>query len=114
MARGGYREKAGGISTWKHGKTKTIRVPILLVDQVLEIARALDNGQKLVPLSQQSKDTSDADTESKVLNLSGVKLRADRDGIVVRLEDLVRAGYKIYPERLAMSLEPVLRVSLGG
>ncbi|MBD2773179.1 hypothetical protein [Iningainema tapete] len=28
--------------TWKHGKTKTIRVPITLADQILEYARAID------------------------------------------------------------------------
>lgn len=29
---------------WKHGQTRTIRVPITLADQVLTIARQLDDG----------------------------------------------------------------------
>jgi hypothetical protein len=30
--------------TWKHGKTKTIRVPIALADQILEYGYQLDGG----------------------------------------------------------------------
>ncbi|MFN6485981.1 MULTISPECIES: hypothetical protein [unclassified Nostoc] len=29
--------------TWNHGKTKTIRVPIVLEDQILDYARAVDS-----------------------------------------------------------------------
>lgn len=42
MPRGGSRLGAGGQFKWNHGKTKTIRVPESLVDQVLEYARKLD------------------------------------------------------------------------
>jgi hypothetical protein len=31
-------------TTWKHGKTKTIRVPIVLADQILEYGYQLDGG----------------------------------------------------------------------
>ena len=34
--------------TWKHGKTKTIRVPIALADQILEYGYQLD-GSKVPP-----------------------------------------------------------------
>jgi len=32
-------------SAWKHGKTKTIRVPIALADQILEYGYQLDSGK---------------------------------------------------------------------
>jgi len=31
--------------SWNYGRTRTIRVPIALADQVLEIARAIDEGR---------------------------------------------------------------------
>ena len=39
MPRGGRREGAGGRFKWNHGKTKTIRVPIELADEILEYAQ---------------------------------------------------------------------------
>jgi hypothetical protein len=30
---------------WKHGATKTIRVPVILADRILELAKALDSGE---------------------------------------------------------------------
>ena len=30
------------LSTWKHGKTKTIRVPIVLAEQIFEYAKKID------------------------------------------------------------------------
>jgi chromosome segregation ATPase len=45
---------------WKHGQTRTIRVPIILADATLEYARQLDNGVK-------SHDTSDLGEQVKGL-----------------------------------------------
>jgi len=45
MGRGGYRQGAGRKAGWKHGATQTIRVPIALREQLLEIVRQLDNGE---------------------------------------------------------------------
>ena len=36
-------------AVWKHGTTKTIRVPIALAEAVLEYARILDNGEAIAP-----------------------------------------------------------------
>lgn len=36
-------------STWRHGKTKVIRVPEALVPQILEYARALDTTSRTNP-----------------------------------------------------------------
>lgn len=44
MSRGGLRSTSWK-ATWKHGATKTIRVPVALADRVLEITRRLDEGQ---------------------------------------------------------------------
>jgi hypothetical protein len=46
MARGGYRWD--GNSNWNSGKTGTIRVPLTLHKQVLELAHALDNGYEVI------------------------------------------------------------------
>jgi hypothetical protein len=95
MARGGRREGAGGQFKWKHGKTKTIRVPEVLADQILEFAKKLDEGI----------NTIDYDTRSKVLDLSGISLRQHNGIIAVHLEDLVKAGYEILPERVSQLVE---------
>jgi hypothetical protein len=51
MAHGGKRERSGCKSTWQSGckstETKLIRVPILIAEQVLEIAHRLDAGETI-------------------------------------------------------------------
>jgi len=42
-------------STWKSGKTRTVRVPVVLAEQVVHLARMLDNGIELTSL-----DTSES------------------------------------------------------
>lgn len=44
MARGGKREGAGRKGTWKSGATKTVKLPIVLIDAILAYARKLDGG----------------------------------------------------------------------
>ena len=90
MPRGGKREGAGGKPKWKHGKTKTIRVPEELADQVLALARELDDNGFLEP-----------DTHSKTLDLSGVSTFVSGGKIAVYLSDLVLKGYEIRPLKLA-------------
>jgi hypothetical protein len=90
MPRGGKRPGAGGKPTWKHGKTKVIRVPIALADEILEYARKLDTG-----------DITDSDTGSKVVDLSGITVPEIRGRKFVFLSDLLRAGYEIHPLRCA-------------
>ena len=52
--RGGYRENAGRKSGWNHRDTCTIRIPKTFACELVELARRLDNGEKI-----------DIDTESK-------------------------------------------------
>ena len=47
MSRGGARQNSGPDPKWRHGKTQTIRVPIALADQILAMAKKLDEGQPL-------------------------------------------------------------------
>jgi hypothetical protein len=90
MSRGGKREGAGGKPTWKNGKTKTIRVPVVLAEEILRIARELDE-----------KGVIEHDTESKVLDLSGITVPEIRGKRFVFLSDLVRSGYEVYPLKWA-------------
>lgn len=45
MGRGGYRRQAGRKAGWRHGTTQTIRVPIALTEEILEIGKQLDRGE---------------------------------------------------------------------
>lgn len=101
MPRGGRRDGAGGASTWNHGKTKTIRVPIALADQLLEVARDMDKG-KVITANSSVIETV---TESKVIDLSGVRVTHLNGEIAIRLEDLVKLGYKLLPLTLAQMVE---------
>ncbi|MBP5976485.1 hypothetical protein HW132_28090 [Brasilonema sp. CT11] len=40
------RGKRGPAPSWKLGRTRAIRVPIVLADALLELARQIDNGEK--------------------------------------------------------------------
>lgn len=95
MPRGGKREGAGGRPSWRNGRTKPVRVPVALAEKILEIARILDEEGLAEP---------EAETESRVIDLTGVSVLSSKNGPVVRLADLVRIGYQIKPERLARSL----------
>ncbi len=90
MPRGGYRLGAGGKPTWKHGKTKTIRVPITLADEILTIARTLDE-----------EGIIEHETKSKVIDLSGIIIPEIRGRRFVFLSDLVKAGYEVQPLKWA-------------
>lgn len=90
MPRGGRREGAGGKPTWKNGKTKTIRVPVALADQIIEIARELDENGFLEPV-----------TASKFVDFSGVSISKVDGRLAVFLSDLVMSGFEIKPDRLA-------------
>ncbi|EAZ87943.1 hypothetical protein [Crocosphaera chwakensis] len=102
MSRGGKREGAGNKFKWKHGKTKTIRVPVELADQLLELAKKLDEGETVISQSE-IKETAniDYDTESKVIDLTGISLVSVSGQVGVRLSDLMLKGYQIEPSRLA-------------
>jgi hypothetical protein len=47
--RGGARPGAGGGCRWKHGRTKLVRLPVALVDKILEVARYMDQNEGRLP-----------------------------------------------------------------
>jgi hypothetical protein len=99
MPRGGRREGAGSKPTWKHGKTKTVRVPEALADKILGIAKVLDDTESI-----DLQDLGYAPEEVKVIDLTGVAIHAHTHGAFVYLSDLIRIGYTIKPERLVRNL----------
>lgn len=44
--RGGFRQGAGRKAVWQDPETQTIRVPVAIKDQLLDIGRGLDQGQE--------------------------------------------------------------------
>lgn len=93
MSRGGARSGAGAKSKWKHGKTKTIRVPELLADSVLEYAKTLDSSISLEFLSN-------SESAKTCLNLAGVSIHRLHGKSFVFIEDLIKLGYDIKPLKL--------------
>lgn len=49
--RGGARPGAGGGCRWKHGRTKLVRLPVALLDEILEVARYMDQNEGQLPPS---------------------------------------------------------------
>lgn len=91
MTRGGYRKNAGSKPKWRHGKTKTIRVPIALADRIMEVAQALD-----------------FETQSKYINLSGIPIRTVRGKPAVFVEDLIKAGFTVRPASLSSNVRKLI------
>ena len=61
MPKGGIRRKSSDGSLdhlikpkWKSGQTRTIRVPVVLAEQLLEIAHKLDDGDTIDPTQDNS------------------------------------------------------------
>jgi hypothetical protein len=102
MNKGGKREGAGGKSSWNNAKTKVIRVPEVLADRILEIARLLDSE---LPFQSVTLSKNEPVTDSKVIDLSGITVKAFPNGSGVYLADLVRAGYTLKPDVLAKLVE---------
>lgn len=68
--RGGARPGAGGGARWKHGRTKLVRLPVALLDEILEVARYMDQNEGRLPSSAPPVITSGHPSES----LSGEEL----------------------------------------
>lgn len=104
MPRGGARAGAGGRFKWKHGKTKNIRVPEVLEQQILEYARNLDSGG-IIEHETQSKVVTGIpvtqDEPLKVVDFSGISIYRYQEKSFVFLQDLIKLGYEIEPKLLA-------------
>ena len=69
--RGGARPGAGGGCRWKHGPTKLVRLPVALLDKILEVARYMDQNEGRLPPCTPPVITSGHLSES----LSGEELK---------------------------------------
>ena len=69
--RGGARSGAGGVCCWKHGRTKLVRLPVALLDEILEVARYMDQNEGRLPPSAPPVITSGHSSPS--LSLEEVK-----------------------------------------
>ena len=94
MPRGGYREGSGSKPAWRQGKTKVIRVPEILADQIIEYARELDEGKL------KNKDVKQITPLLKVVDLAGIPLTPIAGEMGVKLSDLVKKGYQLTPKRI--------------
>lgn len=79
MPRGGARSNSGPPSSWNSGRTRTIRVPIALADQLLEIARQLDS--RTVPKIFESDTGSNIELAVQILN-DALVLKANSGGAI--------------------------------
>lgn len=103
MARGGVRSNSGAKGKWKHGKTKSIRVPEALAEQILQYARNLDENAIIESETESKTDytsISDSVAESKVLDLSGISLGKLKERTFVFLDNLLKSGYVLLPDTL--------------
>ncbi|BAY89801.1 MULTISPECIES: hypothetical protein [unclassified Tolypothrix] len=69
--RGGYRENAGRKSGWNHKDTCTIRIPKEFASQLVEIARRLDQGEKIDNDTEFINREKDLVTKSKLVGTNG-------------------------------------------
>lgn len=92
--RGGLRARKSDGSTdhlykpkWRNGKTRTIRVPIAIAEEVLEVARAIDEGKIVEVSSEEEKEpqqgsfdlTQDKEIEKRIKDIM-VKVKEKRTG----------------------------------
>ncbi|MGL4620535.1 MAG: hypothetical protein ACRCZS_15965 [Chroococcidiopsis sp.] len=59
MGTRGGRTKTTWEPTWKHGKTRTIRVPVALAETIIEVARKIDEGSLKVDELLNTSDSLD-------------------------------------------------------
>lgn len=76
MPRGGYRG-GGRPSLYQNQPTRTIRVPVVLADELVEIAKQLDSGKS--PALQHSSET-----DARVIDIlhDALKLKANAGGAI--------------------------------
>lgn len=65
MGQRGGRTKTTWNPTWKHGVTRTIRVPVVLADQIVAIARAMDEGRLHEALLKDWADNPDKSLDTR-------------------------------------------------
>jgi len=119
MPRGGIRPRRTDGSTdhllkpkWKQGRTRTIRVPVVLAEQLLEIAHRLDSGESL-EMTQDNRANERGNsielTQDKLAERSSQLIDVTQDN----LTDLSRLKAKQL-EALALLQNAITPKSKGG
>jgi hypothetical protein len=88
MNRGGYRKGSGRKSPWKSGDTRTIRVPEILADRLLEIAHWLDEGGNIefVTESKVSQNENVTFSKANFENVTKPSTEVEIDGWITTRE----------------------------
>lgn len=70
---GGAREGAGAKSKWQHSEegTKLVRIPVAIESQVLEAARIIDAGVRLVPAELLQENVTESSQNENVTESKG-------------------------------------------
>lgn len=85
---GESRNPEGRPSSWQHGKTQTIRVPVALSNQVMEYARNLDSGD----VQDMSQSMNEHIYSAIKLLEEGLTLKANAGGAI---KDRIRAALEL-------------------
>ena len=77
---------------WNSGQTRTIRVPVVLADQVLEYAHKLDSGESLTQVNQAittQKGEASGESLTQVIQIltEALELKANAGG---KIKDRIR------------------------
>ena len=99
--RGGYRENAGRKSSWNHSDTCTIRIPKPFAEQLVELARRLDNGEIIDTDTESNYQHNDLVTESIQLGadpIDSLIAQADKGALIDTDTESNRGGYDLVTE----------------
>jgi len=94
MPKGGLRSTSWK-PTWKHGATKTIRVPRALAEQILQIAKLLDEGHNInfssdSLVTDNSQQISLLDAQTKAITASALSTALSMKRIAMTKESKKR------------------------
>ncbi|MFM7599892.1 MAG: hypothetical protein ACKO7R_01630 [Pseudanabaena sp.] len=82
MSRGNEATLKKYLPTWKHGKTKTIRVPVVLAEQIFEYAKKIDTDEANIA-SQLLDSTNQGNTLLPVIEMLEYVATAKRNNFSV-------------------------------
>ena len=85
MPRGGKRKGAGRKATWNAGKTKPVKLPELLIPEIIEFARTLDQAPIDLELDEALDLLFDELVDRKILDRAAEKMIALRSSQTAQL-----------------------------
>lgn len=92
---GGAREGAGAKSKWQsEGGTKLVRIPVAIESQVLEAARVIDAGVRLVP-AEQGQEIVTKSSYNEIVTKSSEKIQQLESEIQQLRQDRDRLAHEL-------------------